>query len=47
MDEFGYKFYDPVGKKVIQSRDAVFVEDQTLKDVDKGEIPVSSLVMMS
>jgi len=40
MDEFGYKFYGPVGKKVIQSRDVVFIEDQTLKDVDKGEIPV-------
>lgn len=32
QDEFGYRFYDPVQKKPIRSRDAVFVEDQTIKD---------------
>lgn len=36
-DECGYKFYDPVSKKIIWSRDTIFVEDQTLKNIDKIE----------
>ena len=47
MDKFGYKFYDLIGKKVIQSKDVVFVEDQTLRDVNKAKYQWSSLVMMS
>ncbi|CAH9113366.1 unnamed protein product [Cuscuta europaea] len=37
QDEFGYRLYDPVHKKLIRSQDVVFVEDQTLKDVEKKE----------
>ena len=35
IDESGYKFYDPIDKKMIQ-----FVKDQTLKNVDNAEKPV-------
>ncbi|KAD4180550.1 hypothetical protein E3N88_29141 [Mikania micrantha] len=34
QDEFGYRLYDPVLKKLVRSRD-VFMEDQTLKDIKK------------
>lgn len=37
QDEFGYRFYDPVDKKLIRSRDAVFFEDQTIEDINKTE----------
>ncbi|KAL4559836.1 hypothetical protein LXL04_031982 [Taraxacum kok-saghyz] len=43
QDEFGYRLYDPVLKKIVRSRDVVFVEDQTLKDIEKSKIvPKSS-----
>jgi len=32
-DEFGYRFYDPVEKRLVRSRDVTFVEDQTVKDI--------------
>jgi len=34
-DEFGYRFYDPVEKKLVRSRDVIFVEDQTIEDIGK------------
>ena len=37
QDEFGYRFYDPVHKKLIRSRDVVFIEDQTIKDINKAD----------
>ncbi|GJZ30517.1 putative RNA-directed DNA polymerase [Tanacetum coccineum] len=37
QDEFGYRLYDPVQKKLVRSRDVVFEEDLTLKDVEKAE----------
>lgn len=37
QDEFGYKLYDPVEKKVVRSRDVKFIEDQTIEDIDKME----------
>ena len=37
LDEFGYRFYDPVVKKLVRSRDVVFMEDQTIQDVEKIE----------
>ncbi|GJR18120.1 putative RNA-directed DNA polymerase [Tanacetum coccineum] len=43
QDEFGYRLYDPVQKKLVRSRDVVFKEDLTLKDgaddVDAQEQP--------
>ncbi|KAH7564895.1 hypothetical protein JRO89_XS09G0058800 [Xanthoceras sorbifolium] len=41
-DQFGYRFYDPVHKKLLRSRDVVFVKDQTIEDNDKVEKDVSS-----
>ncbi|KAD2804590.1 hypothetical protein E3N88_37967 [Mikania micrantha] len=35
QDEFGYRLYDPVSKKLVRSREVVFMEDQTLKDIEK------------
>ena len=37
QDEFGYRFYDPVEKKLIRSRDVVFFKDQTIEDFNKDE----------
>ncbi|KAG8385877.1 hypothetical protein BUALT_Bualt03G0090800 [Buddleja alternifolia] len=37
IDEFGYGFDDPVAKKLVRSRDVVFMEDQTIDDITKVE----------
>ncbi|GJX38415.1 putative RNA-directed DNA polymerase [Tanacetum coccineum] len=37
QDEFGYRLYDPVQKRLVRSQDVVFEEDQTLKDVENAE----------
>ena len=34
-EEFRYKLLDPMNKKLIRSRDMVFLEDQLLDDIDK------------
>lgn len=31
-------FYDPVKKKLVRSRDVVFMENQIIKDIEKLEI---------
>ena len=31
-DEFGYRLWDLVDKKVVRSRDIVFMEDKTIED---------------
>ena len=36
QDDFGYRLYDPV-LKLVCSRDVIFMEDQTLKDVEKAD----------
>lgn len=41
-EEFGYKLWDPVEKKIIRSRDVVFFEDQNVEDIQKGVKPVIS-----
>ena len=41
QNEFGYKLYDPAKKKLIRSRDVVFVEDQTIADIEKIDEPES------
>ena len=38
-EEFGYRLYLPEEKKVIRSRDVVFLEDQTLQDPEPNEMP--------
>ena len=37
QNEFGYRLYNPVEKKLIRSRDVVFMEDQTITDIDEVE----------
>jgi len=34
-DEFGYRLWDPINKKIVRSRDVVFFEDQTIKHSQK------------
>ena len=34
-EEFGYRLWDPVDKKIIRSRDVIFFEDQTIEDIKK------------
>lgn len=41
-DNFGYKLWDPVDRKVIRSRDVVFFEDQTIEDCEKPKKQPSS-----
>jgi len=36
-EEFGYRLWDPIDKKIIQSRDVFFLEDQTIEDFDKSK----------
>ncbi|CAJ2658330.1 unnamed protein product [Trifolium pratense] len=36
-EQFGYKLWDPVDKKIIRSRDVIFLEDQTIENFDKAE----------
>ena len=36
-DEFGYRFYDSIEKKLVRSRDVKLMEDQTIEDIDKME----------
>lgn len=38
MDELGYKLYDLVQKKFVRSRDAVFMEDNNIRDIEKIDI---------
>ncbi|KAL5863382.1 hypothetical protein ACOSQ3_000896 [Xanthoceras sorbifolium] len=40
-EEFGYRLWDPVNKRIIRSRDVVFLEDQTIEDFEKPEKPQS------
>ena len=32
-DEFGYRLWDPINKKVVRSRNVVFFEGQTIEDI--------------
>ena len=38
-DEFGYRLWDPINKKVVRSRDVVFFKDQTIEDIKNSEKP--------
>ena len=41
-EEFGYKLWDPLSKKIVRNRDVVFFEDQLVDDGDKVEKGSSS-----
>ena len=36
-DELGFKLWDPINKKIVQSRDVIFFEDQTIHDIERPE----------
>ena len=36
-EEFGYRLWDPMSRKIVRSRDVVFLEDQLVDDGDKVE----------
>ncbi|CAJ2628405.1 unnamed protein product [Trifolium pratense] len=36
-EQFGYRLWDPVDKKIVRSRDVKFLEDQTIEDFEKAE----------
>ena len=38
-EDFGYRLWDPVSKKIIRSRDVIFLEDQTIEDLEKTDKP--------
>ena len=41
-EEFGYRLWDPADRKLIRSRDVVFLEDQTIEDIKKDEKSIST-----
>ncbi|KAI4353150.1 hypothetical protein L6164_002120 [Bauhinia variegata] len=42
--DFGHRFYDPIEKKLVRSRDVIFMEVQSIEDIDKVEKSKSSNV---
>ena len=41
-EEFGYRLWDPMTKKIVRSRDVIFLKDQVTRDNDKTEEASSS-----
>ena len=37
QDQFDYRFYDHIKKRLVRSCDAIFIESETIKDIDKME----------
>lgn len=42
QDQFGYRLHDPVEKKLVRSRDVVFLEDQNIEDIRKDRETAST-----
>lgn len=42
LDEFGYRLYDPIEKKLMSCRDIIFMENKTIENIDKAEKVESS-----
>ena len=42
-EEFGYRLWDPMSRKIFRSGDVVFLEDQLVADADKVEKASSSV----
>ena len=45
-EEFGYRPWDPMSRKIVRSRDVVFLEDQIVDDGDKVEKASSSIEIL-
>ena len=41
-EEFGYKLWDHIKKKIVRNIDVVFFKDETTADIGKPEKPLSS-----
>ena len=41
-EEFGYRLWDPLSRKIVRNRDVVFLEDQLVDDGDKVKKDSSS-----
>ena len=37
LDEFGYRLYDSIKKKLVIIRDIIFMEKQTIEDIDRAK----------
>ncbi|KAH0751916.1 hypothetical protein KY285_005064 [Solanum tuberosum] len=37
LDKFGYMLYDPIEKKLLRSRDILFMESETIENISKVE----------
>ena len=46
LDEFGYRLHDPIEKKLVRSRDIIFMENQTIEDIEKAKQLDSSNLMV-
>ena len=41
-EQFGYRLWDPVNKKIVRSQDVVFFEDETIEDIVKPKKPTTT-----
>ena len=41
-EQFGYRLWDPINKKIVRSRDVVFFEDETIEDIVKPKKPTTT-----
>ena len=41
-DEFGYRLWDPINRKIVRSRDVIFFEDETIEDVVRPKKQIST-----
>ena len=39
-DEFGYRLWDPINRKIVRIRDVVFFEDETIEDIVRPKEPI-------
>jgi len=41
-EQFGYRLWDPVNKKIVRSRDVVFFKEETIEDIVKPKKPTTT-----